>query len=276
MSTAPADSGNLEKARGKVALEQGYSLMAWMRLSKDADLTGGVGVVDEDEDEETWPTWPLAEVAKHNTPEDAWTVLRGMVYNITPYLRYHPGGIDILMKAAGIDGTALFDKYHAWVNGEAMLAACCVGTLAKEEERRVTWDEEGIEAHDAMRGVMFGAAPTALPLPALPPPAVHTWVRESKSLRRLAGTIKIDQLETPYLYLDQDGGDMVVIHPSYLNSHMPTVQQTGEPHPHQMQVAQLQQALSLVETDAEGCANSRPKWMHAEEFGVQRQVRRQV
>lgn len=41
-------------------------------------------------------------------------VLRGRVYNITPYLRFHPGGVPLLMKAAGRDGTALFNKYHAW------------------------------------------------------------------------------------------------------------------------------------------------------------------
>lgn len=51
------------------------------------------------------------------------------VYNITPYMRYHPGGVSILMKAAGKDGTALFRKYHAWVNGHALLEKCLLGTL---------------------------------------------------------------------------------------------------------------------------------------------------
>lgn len=34
----------------------------------------------------------------------------GMVYNVTPYMDYHPGGEEELMKAAGIDGTELFDQ----------------------------------------------------------------------------------------------------------------------------------------------------------------------
>ena len=34
----------------------------------------------------------------------------GKVYNITPYLNYHPGGVDELMRAAGKDGTQLFDE----------------------------------------------------------------------------------------------------------------------------------------------------------------------
>lgn len=34
----------------------------------------------------------------------------GMVYNVTPYMDYHPGGEEELMKAAGMDGTDLFDQ----------------------------------------------------------------------------------------------------------------------------------------------------------------------
>lgn len=34
----------------------------------------------------------------------------GLVYNVTPYMEYHPGGEDELMKAAGTDGTDLFDQ----------------------------------------------------------------------------------------------------------------------------------------------------------------------
>lgn len=35
---------------------------------------------------------------------------------MTPYLRFHPGGVPLLLKIAGRDGTALFTKYHAWVS----------------------------------------------------------------------------------------------------------------------------------------------------------------
>lgn len=38
------------------------------------------------------------------------TLFSGMVYNVTPYMDYHPGGEEELMKAAGIDGTELFDQ----------------------------------------------------------------------------------------------------------------------------------------------------------------------
>jgi cytochrome-b5 reductase len=61
--------------------------------------------------------------------EDGWTVLRGRVYNLSPYIRFHPGGDKILKPILGKDGTALFNKFHAWVNAEFLLAKCMVGTL---------------------------------------------------------------------------------------------------------------------------------------------------
>jgi len=71
----------------------------------------------------------MEEVKQHKTDEDAWTVLRGRVYNISPYIRFHPGGRDMLMKGAGRDCTSLFNKYHAWVNAEFLLEKCIVGVL---------------------------------------------------------------------------------------------------------------------------------------------------
>lgn len=53
---------------------------------------------------------------KHvSTTRGQWTdvifpCVSGLVYNVTPYMDYHPGGEEELMKAAGIDGTELFDQ----------------------------------------------------------------------------------------------------------------------------------------------------------------------
>lgn len=66
--------------------------------------------------------------------KDAWTVLGGKVYNITPYLPYHPGGEPELMKCAGRDGTRLFGEVHPWVNWEGMLEGCMVGIAVGEAE----------------------------------------------------------------------------------------------------------------------------------------------
>ncbi|CAG6016102.1 unnamed protein product [Menidia menidia] len=111
-----------QSGRNKVALKPGHSLMDWIRFAKSGkDLTGLRGrLIDVSQEE----------LQKHNTREDCWTCIRGMVYNVTPYMDYHPGGEEELMKAAGIDGTDLFDQVHRWVNYESMLKECLVGRMA--------------------------------------------------------------------------------------------------------------------------------------------------
>ncbi len=62
----------------------------------------------------------LEEIKQHRSEHDAWAVFHGKVYNLTPYLHYHPGGADILVKSAGRDSSALFNKHHPWVNLEGL------------------------------------------------------------------------------------------------------------------------------------------------------------
>uniref|UniRef100_A0A8I5NRR0 Cytochrome b5 reductase 4 n=1 Tax=Papio anubis TaxID=9555 RepID=A0A8I5NRR0_PAPAN len=108
--------------RSKVPLKQGRSLMDWIRLTKSGkDLTGLKGRLIEVTEEE---------LKKHNKKDDCWICIRGFVYNVSPYMEYHPGGEDELMRAAGSDGTELFDQVHRWVNYESMLKECLVGRMA--------------------------------------------------------------------------------------------------------------------------------------------------
>lgn len=67
---------------------------------------------------------------------DAWTALGGRVYNITPYIPFHPGGKPELLRVAGKDGTKLFGEIHPWVNYEGMLATSLIGMLVAEGEER--------------------------------------------------------------------------------------------------------------------------------------------
>ena len=55
--------------------------------------------------------------------------IQGHVYNITPYLAFHPGGVPELLRGAGADATQLFNEVHAWVNHASMLEKCLVGFL---------------------------------------------------------------------------------------------------------------------------------------------------
>lgn len=53
-------------------------------------------------------------ITQHNKPNDAWSAFNGRVYNITPYLPFHPGGTDELMRVAGRDGTKLFSTLRVF------------------------------------------------------------------------------------------------------------------------------------------------------------------
>jgi len=84
------------------------------------------------------------EIAKHNQPHDGWLVLNGTVYNVGPYLHYHPGGIDIFTKPKlllGADGTKAFSKYHPWVSIEGLIGTLAIGTAAANVPPSV--EEEG-------------------------------------------------------------------------------------------------------------------------------------
>ncbi|XP_036048129.1 cytochrome b5 reductase 4 isoform X3 [Onychomys torridus] len=110
------------QGRSKVPLKQGRSLMDWIRLTRSGkDLTGLKGrLIDVTEEE----------LKAHNKKDDCWICIRGLVYNVSPYMEYHPGGEDELMRAAGTDGTDLFNEVHRWVNYESMLKECLVGRMA--------------------------------------------------------------------------------------------------------------------------------------------------
>jgi cytochrome-b5 reductase len=111
------------KIRAKVPFEKGYSQMDWLKLTRThPDLAGLKGQSNK-------RLISLSEVKQNKTKESMWTVLKGRVYNISPYMKFHPGGDDILMKAVGKDCTSLFNKYHAWVNSEFLLEKCLVGIL---------------------------------------------------------------------------------------------------------------------------------------------------
>ncbi|XP_048371995.1 cytochrome b5 [Sphaerodactylus townsendi] len=75
------------------------------------------------------PTFTLAEVAKRNTPSEAWLVLHGRVYDVTPFLHEHPGGEEVLLEQAGRDATESFEDVGHSVDAREMLDQYLIGEV---------------------------------------------------------------------------------------------------------------------------------------------------
>jgi cytochrome b involved in lipid metabolism len=131
LALPPSHNSVPTKPRKKVQLTPNHSPLDWARLSSSPshNLSG------------LPPSSPyirvppsLLRLQNGRKGKDAWTILGGKVYNVTPYLPYHPGGEGELMRCAGRDGTRLFGEVHPWVNWEGMLGGCLVGVAVEENE----------------------------------------------------------------------------------------------------------------------------------------------
>jgi len=54
----------------------------------------------------------MEEVAKHNTKDDVWVTVKGVVMDLTSFLDDHPGGAGAIMNFAGRDATEEFAMLH--------------------------------------------------------------------------------------------------------------------------------------------------------------------
>lgn len=51
----------------------------------------------------------VEEVAKHNTKESLWIVIKNRVYDVTEFIKEHPGGDLVIIDRAGDDATIEFE-----------------------------------------------------------------------------------------------------------------------------------------------------------------------
>ncbi|EED15172.1 heme/steroid binding protein, putative [Talaromyces stipitatus ATCC 10500] len=121
-----------QRASRKVILGPGHSPLDWAALTKDprnnlrgANLPPTLIKVT--------PSMLKSQNGRKGT--DAWTSYNGKVYNITPYVSFHPGGKGELLRGAGKDSGKLFLETHPWVNWDGILGECLVGILVSENEK---------------------------------------------------------------------------------------------------------------------------------------------
>ncbi|KAJ5751759.1 hypothetical protein N7520_008676 [Penicillium odoratum] len=115
----------------RVILEPGYSPLDWAALAakpnnqlRGKDVPPGYLRV----------TPSMLKMQNGRKGRDAWTSYLGKVYNITPYVPYHPGGKGELLRGAGKDSAQLFQEVHPWVNWDGILNECLIGILVSEND----------------------------------------------------------------------------------------------------------------------------------------------
>lgn len=57
-------------------------------------------------------TYTFAEVQKHSTRSDCWSIVNGGVYNLTGFINRHEGGPSVIIAMCGIDGTSSYNSRH--------------------------------------------------------------------------------------------------------------------------------------------------------------------
>lgn len=124
-------ASSASETRKKVHLKPGHSPLDWARINRTEPQYKLRGVAPNTPPPQ-YVRINKEELKKHKSIDDCWTCINGKVFNITPYVDFHPGGVDEIMKCAGKDGTSLFNKYHSWVNADRMLENCIVGIYSKE------------------------------------------------------------------------------------------------------------------------------------------------
>ncbi|KAG0366873.1 delta-5 desaturase [Gamsiella multidivaricata] len=78
-------------------------------------------------------TFTWQELATHNTKGDLFVAVRGNVYDVTKFLKRHPGGDDTLLLGAGRDVTPVFEMYHEFGVVDTIMKKYYVGKLITNE-----------------------------------------------------------------------------------------------------------------------------------------------
>ena len=95
---------------------------------------------EQQADAELWDTIPLAEVKKHCSIDSLWVTYKGCVYDVTQFLAIHPGGIDLLSTAGGLDLEPFWETYGVHDRGNTAhtyLESYKIGVLSAEDQEQV-------------------------------------------------------------------------------------------------------------------------------------------
>ena len=83
----------------------------------------------------------FSELCAHCAVDDLWLAIDGVVYDVTPFMDDHPGGGDIMLSAAGKDGTDDFEDVGHSPHARELLKRFKVGTFKGDFSSSTTQQE---------------------------------------------------------------------------------------------------------------------------------------
>lgn len=87
----------------------------FFRLAKDIPLSKKI----ENFSNNSLPEYSIEEVKKHTTESDLWTYYKGYVYNLTDFIKNHPGG-NVILNSGGKDLEKVWDDLgFSWHKGHS-------------------------------------------------------------------------------------------------------------------------------------------------------------
>lgn len=102
LETALSTTLGYSPEQSSVTYEQ---MVADRRIRADCFYSGSVH-------DPSLPGFTYSDVARHNNIDDLWWVYKDHVYNVTDYLKLHPGGTKIMFDKGGRDATEDFQVAH--------------------------------------------------------------------------------------------------------------------------------------------------------------------
>jgi len=71
------------------------------------------------------------EIKKHKTKDSCWVVIDGKIYDVTKFLKEHPGGKEILLEHGGIDATADFESIGHSSDAKQLMKKYLIASVKK-------------------------------------------------------------------------------------------------------------------------------------------------
>ncbi|KAJ4249791.1 hypothetical protein NW762_012133 [Fusarium torreyae] len=76
------------------------------------------------------PIFSESDIAVHKSKDDLWINIHGKVYDVSKYVRDHPGGADVLLDVAGTDATAAYEDVGHSEDADHLLQDYLIGHSA--------------------------------------------------------------------------------------------------------------------------------------------------